>query len=74
MSSDFALVLGTICFALAFPPLLGAFSSGRPPRTSILLFVVAGGLILWALSRSATGYTITELPQVYLRVFRGLVN
>lgn len=74
MSNDFLLVLGVILFALGIPSLINAFSESRPPRLAIILFVIGGGLISWAAYNQPGGYTIEEMPDVFVRVFAQIVR
>ena len=74
MSSDFVLVLGIIFGALSVPPLIGAFSSSRPPRTAIILMVISGGMIVWANFNQPSGYSIDELPGVFTRVIAQIIR
>ena len=74
MSNDFVLVLGIIFGVLSVPPMIGAFSSNRPPRTAIILMVIAGGMIVWANVNQPSGYSIDELPGVFARVFAQVIR
>jgi len=69
MDNDLILVVGIIIGALAFPSLLNAFSTGRPPRTAALLLVVGGGMVTFAVTQQPNSYSIDEMPTVFLRVF-----
>ncbi|MGJ8584271.1 MAG: hypothetical protein ACSHXD_09275 [Marinosulfonomonas sp.] len=68
MSNDLILVTGIIIAVLAFPSLLNAFSSSRPPRMAALLLIVGGGMITWAVTQQPNSYSIEDLPNVFLRV------
>jgi len=61
---DTILVIGIAISVLGVPSLIGAFSSGRAPRTALLLFTLGGGMIAWAASRQPGGYSFETLPQV----------
>lgn len=74
MDNDLILVLGIIIGALAFPSLLNAFSSSRPPRMAALLLVVGGGMVVWAITQQPNSYSLEELPNVFLRVFAGFIR
>jgi len=68
MNNDLILVLGLLIGALAFPSLVNAFSSSRPPRTAAILFVVGGGLISFAVLQQPNTYTVENVPDVFVRV------
>ncbi|MGB8621422.1 MAG: hypothetical protein WCD16_01270 [Paracoccaceae bacterium] len=74
MNADFFLVLGVILGALSLPALIGAFSEGRPPRAAAFLIVLAGVLIVLAFMNNPKGYTVQDVPSVFVRVFGRLVN
>ena len=63
-----AMALGAVLGVLSVPSLLSALSEGRAPRIGALMLVIAGGLILWALSTKPGGYTVAEVPAVIVNV------
>lgn len=69
MTPDLSLVIGLIVAAFSIPSILSAISSGRSPRASALTILIAGGLILYALQTHPGGYTLEEIPDVFVRVF-----
>lgn len=68
MDSDLFLVMGIVIFALAIPSLLSSWVEGRVPRVGSVVVLVAGALVVTALSRQPGGYSFSELPDVFLRV------
>ncbi len=74
MDPDLFLVIGVVLAVLAIPSLLTAFSESRPPRTSALLGFAAAVLIVVAVREQPGGYTISELPDVFFRVFGRYIN
>ncbi|RVT87267.1 hypothetical protein DXV76_04090 [Rhodobacteraceae bacterium CCMM004] len=74
MTPDLALVIGILCLGLAFPSLVAAFSEARAPRTALILGVVGGGLIAWAITATPGGYAFGDIPDVFVRVVGGLLN
>ena len=68
---DLIMVLGVCVLFLAFPAIVGAFSRGAPPRAGILALVLGGVMILYANSSRPGGYSVAEMPQVFVRVFTG---
>lgn len=69
MNPDIALVIGLIVAGFSIPSILSAISDGRSPRASALTILIAGGLILYALQTQPNGYTLAEVPDVFVRVF-----
>jgi hypothetical protein len=68
---DLILVIGVVVLGLAFPAMVGAFSRGAPPRAAMLAIFAGGILIMYANSSRPGGYSIAEMPQVFLRVITG---
>ena len=68
---DLILVAGVVILALAFPAMVGAFSRGAPPRAAMLAIFAGGVLIMYTNSIRPGGYSIAEMPQVFLRVISG---
>ena len=68
MDSDLILVTGIVIGALAIPSLISAFSESRPPRAAAVLFLIGGTMIVVALTQTAVGYSVGEIPDVFVRV------
>ncbi|MCV6592630.1 MAG: hypothetical protein OIF48_06745 [Silicimonas sp.] len=69
---DLIMVLGVCVFALAFPAMIGAFTRGAPPRTAMLAIFAGGVMMLYANSSRPGGYSVAEMPQVFIRVIQGV--
>ena len=69
--TDLIMVLGVIVFALAFPAAVGAFSRGAPPRAAMLAIFAGGCMMVYANMSRPGGYTIAEMPDVFIRVISG---
>lgn len=74
MDYDLVLVVGIILVVLAFPSLLNAFSSGRPPRTAAVLVTIGGAMIALATTQSPSGYAIDAIPQVFVSVVANIIR
>ena len=74
MDPDIALVLGVVFLALAFPSLLSDFSESRPPRTAMILIVMAGAAIYWAITSRPGGYAVEDIPGAFVRVVGMVLN
>ncbi len=68
MDTDLALILGLVMALLAVPAAISAWSDGRPPRGPALTVLIAGGLILYAVMSKPGGYSLAEVPDVFLTV------
>lgn len=74
MSHDLALVLGTIIAGFSIPAIVSAFSDNRAPRAAALMILLGGGLIAWAVMEKPGGYTMDQIPEVFLKVTRDLLG
>ncbi|MGR3461602.1 MAG: hypothetical protein ACU0AX_03905 [Roseovarius sp.] len=68
MDADLAMAIGLVLGVFSVPSLLSALSEARKPRVGALVLVIAGGMIIWAISQKPGGYTFAELPAVILDV------
>lgn len=68
------LVIGIILGVLSIPAMLNAYSDGRAPRLASITVLIAGILIFVAVYTHRPAYTPAELPDVFSRVFRQLMN
>ncbi|WP_147110354.1 hypothetical protein [Tateyamaria sp. syn59] len=73
MSPDFYLVLGILIAAFSIPSILSAISDRRAPRASAITVLIAGGLIVLALQTKPGGYTLNEIPDVFVRVIASFI-
>lgn len=69
---DLILVIGVVVLGLAFPAMVGAFSRGAPPRAAMLAIFAGGVMIVYANASRPGGYSVAEMPQVFLKVFTGV--
>ena len=69
--TDTFMILGIVIFALAFPAAVSAFSRGSPPRAAIIAFMIGGVLIIIAHTSRPGGYSIEEIPGLFIRVIAG---
>lgn len=73
MDPDTFLVLGLVVAGFSIPSILSALSDGRAPRASALTILIAGGLILYAVQTQPGGYTLQQIPDVFVRVLARFV-
>lgn len=71
--TDLYLVVGITLAVLAIPSFLSAWSSDRSPRVPAIMTMIAGVLLVLALTGRPGGYRLTEVPDVFMRVIGGLM-
>lgn len=73
MNPDYYLVLGILLAGFSIPSVLSAISDRRAPRASAITILIAGGLILLAIQTKPGGYSIEEIPDVFVRVLAAFI-
>lgn len=68
MDTDLALILGLLVAGFSLPSLASSISDGRAPRAAMILILMGGGLILYALITKPGGYAVNQLPNVFFGV------
>ncbi|MEP1199623.1 hypothetical protein [Tateyamaria sp.] len=74
MTPDMYLVLGILIAAFSIPSILSAVADGRAPRASAITILIAGGLILLAIQTQPGGYSLPEIPDVFVRVIAPFIS
>lgn len=74
MNYDLALVLGIVIAGFSVPAIVSAFSDSRAPRAASLMVLLGGGLIAWALTGKPGGYTLDQIPDIFVKVTRSLIG
>ncbi|MBK0326328.1 hypothetical protein I5535_03385 [Rhodobacteraceae bacterium F11138] len=74
MEPDLALTLGVIVAMFSIPAVLSATSDGRTPRAPAVTILIAGVLILIAVSTKPGGYRIAQIPDIVIGVIAGFVS
>jgi hypothetical protein len=65
---DLYFVIGIIVLLFSIPPILSAFTEGRPPRAASIMILIGGGLVGLALYQNPSGYTFETIPDVFFSV------
>ena len=73
MDPDFSLVIGLVLIGLSIPSILSSISDRRAPRFPALIVLIGGGLVLYAMVTKPSGYALSDLPDVFMRVFANLI-
>jgi hypothetical protein len=74
MSFESLLVLGLVLLALSGVALLNALVESRPPRVAAMVVVIAGGLILWAVLKTAHPLGWEDIPRAFVSVVAGFLS
>lgn len=74
MDYDLALVLGIIICGFSVPAIVSAFSDARVPRAAALMILIGGALLAWALTGKPGGYTLDQIPEVFVKVTRQILG
>jgi len=74
VDTDYALVMGLIIAVMGVPSVLGAAVNGRAPCMGIIMVVISGGLIAYAVTERPGGYGANDVQRAFTRVVSELVN
>jgi len=74
VSHDLALVLGLVISGFSIPAIVSAFSDSRAPRAAALMVLIGGSLVAWAVIEKPGGYTMDQIPDVFMKVVRDLLG
>lgn len=69
MDPDLLFVAGLVLVLFAIPSMIGAYADRRFPRWALIVAVVGAACLAWAFNLSTQGYTLVEVPEVFIRVF-----
>ena len=61
-------MLGLVIAGFFVPSLVSAYSEGRAPRVAAIAAIAGLGLIVWAVQGKPGGYSLNEVPEVFVRV------
>lgn len=68
MTADILFIVGLLCALLAIPAGFTALSDRRMPRVAAILVLLAGGLIIAAVSMNPGAYSAAAVPEVVKRL------
>ncbi len=74
MDPDLLFVLGCVFSVLSIPAIISALVDGRTPRAPILIILLSGGMMTYAVSERPNAYSFDTLPDVFARVIAQVVN
>ncbi|MEL6100562.1 MAG: hypothetical protein AAFV87_08865 [Pseudomonadota bacterium] len=65
---DLMFVIGLLIGGFSIPSIFSAISDGRAPRASAITILLAFGCVLYAINNKPGGYTIDQVPEVFVEV------
>ncbi|GGO61115.1 hypothetical protein SAMN05444398_11583 [Roseovarius pacificus] len=68
MDPDLSLIIGLILIILSIPSIMAAFSEGHAPRVASVVIIAGGALIVWAMTSKPGGYSLLEIPDIFMQV------
>jgi hypothetical protein len=71
MNPDTFFVIGLALGVLSIPAVVSAISNGDRPRIATITLMIAGGMIVYAISNKPGGYPLESIPKVVSTVIRG---
>ncbi|WP_113913144.1 hypothetical protein [Roseovarius dicentrarchi] len=74
MTPDVILVTGIILGVFSVPAIVSTMSDRRSPGAAIIVLISAGGLVIWATSIKPGGYSLTDVPNAFVRVIGHILN
>ncbi len=74
MTSDLYFVVGLIVLAFSVPSIIGAFVDGRAPRAAAIMILIGGGLVALAVYERPNTYTLSSIPEVFMRTVGRFIN
>ncbi|KNG94467.1 hypothetical protein [Pseudaestuariivita atlantica] len=74
LEPDLALVIGLVVGAFSIPAIVSALSEARAPRVAAITVLIAGGLVAYALATKPGGYTLEQIPDVFVKVVAQLIG
>lgn len=67
-------VIGLVVGVFAIPSVMGALADGRVPRAASIAVMVGGGLIALAVRDNPGGYSIGDIPDIFVSVVGRYIN
>lgn len=74
MTHDLYLVVGVSILVLSIPSILNAILDGHAPRFAAIVVLIGGGLVFIAVNGKPGGYSIEQIPDVFVNVIGRFVN
>lgn len=70
MDPDTLFVIGLALAVLSIPAVVSSISKGDRPRIATITLMIAGAMVVWAMSNKPGGYTLETIPAVVAKVLR----
>ena len=73
MDPDTVFVFGLVLGVLSIPAVVSAISDGRAPRVASVVLIIAGAMVLYAISEKPSGYAIEDIPAAVSSVVNSMI-
>jgi hypothetical protein len=73
MNPDLALVIGLLVLIFSAPAMISAIADRRAPRVAMIMLVLGGGLVLYALTQKPGGYRLEDVPRAFIQVIADVI-
>lgn len=74
LTEDVLMVIGVVLAVLAIPAIVSAISDERSPRAPAILVMIAGSLILLSIVYRPGEFTLSDVPDSFVRVAAALLR
>ncbi|WP_439521306.1 hypothetical protein [Marivita sp.] len=68
MDPDTFFVIGLGLGVLSIPAVVSSISKGQRPRIATITLMIAGAMVVWAISKKPGGYSIEVIPRIVAKV------
>ena len=68
MDFELIFITGVVVGVFSIPAIMSAFSEGRAPRVAALAVIISGVMVVWAIKENPGGYSLKEIPDIFVRV------
>lgn len=68
MDPDLIFIIGLVLGVFSIPSILSAFSEGHAPRVAAFTIIAGGAMVVWAVQEQPGGYSINDIPNVFVEV------
>lgn len=68
MDPDLIFVIGVVVAVFSVPAMVSAMTDGRAPRAPLMVVVISGLMIGYAMQQNPGAYSLKTLPDVFVQV------
>jgi len=74
MDFDLIFVIGVVLVAFSIPAFVSAYSDRRLPKTAVVMLIVAGAAIAYAMQENPDVYSIATIDETIVNVLGRYLN